>query len=409
MFEELPTERQIKCRFIGSDVALPIALLALAIGAFGLGTTETIVMGILPELSDNLHVSIAKAGLLVSGYAIGVTIASPLMAIITNRYSRRQTLLLMMAIFVVGNICSALAPNYNLLMASRFLTSLSHGTFYGAASIVACQLVPPQKRAEALSIVYIGLTLAMVLGVPLGTLVAQFTSWRVSFWLIGGVGSLAWISIWYLIPHDNQTNTSIRLYDQFRSLTHPMVILMMLVSMCTSAGMFGLFTYITPFLEIRTGLSAHATDWVLLLIGAGLCLGNLLGGRLADWKMLPSCGGLLAMTIIIQLLLISGSLHVWSCILLLFFWGVFIYAPMAPLQSYVVTCAESAPNIAAAVNQSSFNLGNAIGSWSGSLLVGTLPSTYGKLPILASAFLAAGVLLVCLSGYLQSQKIKEKL
>ncbi|TQL17779.1 DHA1 family inner membrane transport protein [Zymomonas mobilis] len=387
---------------------MPIALLALAIGAFGLGTTETIVMGILPELSHDLHVSIAKAGLLVSGYAIGVTIASPLMAIMTNRYSRRQTLLFMMAIFVLGNICSALAPDYQLLMASRVLTSLSHGTFYGAASIVACQIVPPQKRAEALSIVYIGLTLAMVLGVPLGTLVAQFTSWRVSFWLISAVGSLAWISIWCLIPQDVQTANAPRLYDQFRSLTHPMVIIMMLVSMCTAAGMFGIFTYITPFLEIRTALSAHATDLVLLLIGAGLCLGNLLGGRLADWKMLPSCGGLLGIAIIIQLLLVPASLHVWSAALLFFLWGIFIYAPMAPLQSYVVTCAEAAPNIAAAVNQSAFNLGNAIGSWAGSLIIGA-SAAYSYLPLLSSYFVAIGVILVCLAGYLQSRENKKKL
>ena len=214
---------------------LPVALLALAIGAFGLGTTETIVMGLLPQLSAGLHVSIAQAGLLVSGYAIGVTIASPLVAILTNSLSRRATLLLTMAIFIAGNACSALAPTYTSLMLARVLTSFSHGTFYGAASIMAAQVVPPARRAEALSLVYIGLTLAMILGVPMGTVVAQMTSWRMAFWLICAVGVLAWTTMWLWIPQDRASGPAIPLSAQFRAMLHPLVVTMMLVSMCTSS------------------------------------------------------------------------------------------------------------------------------------------------------------------------------
>ncbi|WP_239021397.1 MFS transporter [Novacetimonas cocois] len=381
---------------------LPVALLALAIGAFGLGTTETIVMGLLPQLSSDLHVTIAQAGLLVSGYAIGVTIASPLVAVLTNSFSRRDTLLLMMAIFIAGNACSAIAGGYWFLMAARVLTSFSHGTFYGAASIMAAQLVVPEKRAEALSLVYIGLTLAMILGVPLGTVVAQMTTWRMAFWLICGIGVVALGTMWIWIPQDGKSATPIRLREQFRAMTQPLVVTMMLVSMCTSSSMFSLFTYISPFLQIRTGLTPHVIDGVLLMIGGGLCLGNLLGGRLADWKMLPSCAGLMASVALVQLCLAPGSLHVWSCLVLLFLWGVFIYAPMAPLQTYVVTCSGSAPNIAAVMNQSSFNFGNAIGAWAGGVVVGTRWS-YAGLPILAACFAAIGFGLVLLAQYFQSR------
>ncbi|GAN59825.1 MFS transporter [Acetobacter cibinongensis] len=381
---------------------MPIALIALAIGAFGLGTTETIVMGLLPQLSAGLGVSIAQAGLLVSGYALGVTIASPVVAVLTNAYSRRYTLLLTMAIFTVGNALSAIAPGYWSLMVARVVTSLSHGTFYGAASVMACQVVPPHQRAKALSLVYIGLTLAMILGVPLGTVVAQVSSWRVAFGLIAAIGVVAWLSIRVWVPQDKVSGPPVKLYAQLHAMTRPLVVTMMLVSMCTSASMFSLFTYITPFLQVRTGFSEHAVDLVLLLIGGGLCLGNLLGGRLADWKMLPSCAGLMLAVAVVQLLLVPGSLHVWTCLILLFLWGVFIYAPMAPLQSYVVTCSGSAPNIASAMNQSSFNFGNAVGAWAGSLLVAG-PESYGGLPYLSAAMAGLGCALVFLAKYFEKK------
>ncbi|WP_241503028.1 MFS transporter [Komagataeibacter melaceti] len=377
---------------------MPVALLALAIGAFGLGTTETIVMGLLPQLSAGLHVSIAQAGLLVSGYAIGVTVASPVVSILTNSLSRRATLLLTMGIFIAGNACSALAPGYGSLMLARVLTSFSHGTFYGAASIMAGQVVPPERRAEALSLVYIGLTLAMILGVPMGTVVAQLTSWRMAFWLICAVGVVAWTTMWIWIPHDRTAEEGIPLSAQFRAMLHPLVVTMMLVSMCTSSSMFTLFTYISPFLQTRSGFTTHEIDIILLMIGGGLCVGNLVGGRLADWKMLPSCAGLMAAVAVVQLLLLPGSLHPWVCLVLLFLWGVFIYAPMAPLQTYVVACAGSAPNIAAAMNQSSFNFGNAIGAWAGSRMVVTHWS-YGGLPVLSACFAFIGLGLVGVAGY----------
>ncbi|BBC80757.1 MFS transporter [Acetobacter orientalis] len=386
---------------------MPIALIALAVGAFGLGTTETIVMGLLPELSSGLGVSIAQAGLLVSGYALGVTVASPVVAVLTNAYSRRYTLLLTMAIFTLGNALSTVAPGYWALMVARVVTSFSHGTFYGAASVMACQLVPPHQRAKALSLVYIGLTLAMILGVPMGTVVAQFSSWRVAFGLIALIGLAAWLSIYAWIPQDKVSGPPVRLYAQLHAMTRPLVVTMMLVSLFTSASMFSLFTYITPFLHIRTGFTAHTIDLVLLLIGGGLCLGNLLGGRLADWKMLPSCAGLMAAVTTVQLLLVPGSLYAWSCLALLFLWGVFIYAPMAPLQSYVVTCSGSAPNIASAMNQSSFNLGNAIGAWAGSLLVAG-PESYAKLPVLSAAFAAIGCVLVFIAKYFEKRMQAEQ-
>lgn len=388
----------------GSTVLLP--LLALALGAFGLGTTETIVMGLLPELSGSLGVSIAQTGLLVSGYAIGVTVASPVIAILTRNYTRRATLLLMMGLFVLGNAFSAIAPNYWLLMAARIITSLSHGTFYGAASVMASQLVTPDKRANALSLVYIGLTLSMILGVPLGTLIAQYSSWRLAFGMITMIGLISWGAIYFLIPQDKMSGPTVKLYAQLEAIKQPLVLTVMLVSMFTSASMFALFTYITPFLQNRIGLSPHGVALVLLLIGIGLCLGNLLGGRLADWKMLPSCAGMMLAVAIVELALVPGSRQMWHCIILLFLWGMFIYAPMAPLQSYVVTASGASPNIASAVNQSSFNFGNAVGAWAGSLII-SAGASYAEIPVVAAAFAIGGCLLVCLA--MRLEKIKTPL
>ena len=373
---------------------MPIALLALAIGAFGLGTSETIVMGLLPQLSGSLHVTIADAGLLVSGYAFGVTISSPIVAILTNSLTRHKTLLLTISLFTLGNLLSCLAPGYWSLMAGRIVTSFAHGTFYGAASVIACQIVPPNKRAQALSLVYIGLTLAMIVGVPLGTAIAQFFgSWRVAFMAIVVIGIIAFLTISLWVPKDKISGPPVHIYAQLRAVAQPLVVSTMLISMCTSASMFCLFTYISPFLHIRTGLSSHAIDLVLLMIGGGLCIGNVLGGWLADWKMLPSCAGIMFLVAVMQLLLVPASLNVWTCLPVLFIWGVLIYAPMAPLQTYVVQCAQSAPNIVSAMNQSSFNFGNAVGAWAGSLFA-TGYAGYDRLPYLSAGFAMTGFVFV---------------
>ena len=264
-----------------------LPLFALAIAAFGIGTTEFVIMALLPDVARDLAVSIPRAGLLVTGYALAVTMGSPLVAIATARLPRRATLLGLMGVFVVGNTLCALAPGYWTLMAARVVTALAHGAFFGIGSVVATQLVPQHRRAQAIALMFTGLTLANVLGVPAGTLLGQAEGWRATFWAVVVIGLIAVAAVGTFVPAiaaDPDSN----LIGEFRALRRTQVLLAMAISVLSSVSLFTVFTYIAPLLEQVTKLSPHAVSLVLLLVGVGLTAGNLLGGWLADWRLMPS-------------------------------------------------------------------------------------------------------------------------
>jgi DHA1 family inner membrane transport protein len=357
---------------------MPLSLFALALAAFAIGTSEFVIMGLLPDLARDLHVTIPSAGLLVTGYAMGVVIGAPILAMATARLPRRAALLGLIATYAVGNLLCAVAPSYALLMTARVLTALCHGAFFGIGSVVAADLVPREKRGQAIAIMFSGLTLANVLGVPGGTALGQLAGWRAAFWCVVGIAVAATAAIAWAVPRLPKPETA-DLLAEFRVLGKPQVILAMLSSVLLSASLFSVFTYITPMLEGVTHVSPRTVTWLLLLFGVGITAGNLLGGRLGDWRLMPSIAGVqagLIVTLFVLTLTLPDLVPVAATILV---WGVLTFAVATPLQMRVVDTAPEAPNLVATLNQGAFNLGNATGAWFGGAAI-SAGVAYARLP-----------------------------
>src|SRR5882762_9356907 len=243
-----------------------LPLLALALASFGIGTTEFVIMGLLPDVAGDLGITIPQAGLLVTGYALSVAFGSPFLAVATARMDRRKALLVLIGIFILGNLLCALAPNYSLLMAARIVTALCHGAFFGLGAVVAATLVPEQKKAQAIAMMFAGLTLANVLGVPFGTALGEAVGWRNTFWAVVVIGFAAAFAVYAWLPRDIPA-PRMQFIHEARSLGSTQVILAMLISVAVSASLFSVFTYITPILENVTVISPHEVTFVLLLFG----------------------------------------------------------------------------------------------------------------------------------------------
>jgi DHA1 family inner membrane transport protein len=368
--------------------------------SFGIGTTEFVIMGLLPDVAGDLGVTIPQAGFLVTGYALSVAFGSPFIAIATARMERRRALLLLIAIFILGNLLCALAPNYSLLMAARISTALCHGAFFGLGAVVAASLVPTQKKAQAIAMMFAGLALANVLGVPFGTALGEALGWRETFWAVAGIGLLAALALYAWLPH-NIPVPQVNFIQEARSLGSTQVILAMLISALASASLFVVFTYITPILENVTRISPDAVTLMLLLFGVGLTAGNLLGGRLGDWKLMPSVIGILAILILVLALFTATSSSLMPAAVTIFAWGVLAFALISPLQMRVVNTAAQAPNLASTLNQGAFNLGNAIGAWIGGVSL-TYGVPYHELPWIGSALAAAALLIGVVSHRLDA-------
>ena len=367
-------------------------LLALAVSAFGIGTSEFIIMGLLPDLAHSFRVSIPKTGILVSGYALSVTLGSPLVALAVSRMDRKRALLILMGMFVVGNALCALSPSFLLLLFARILTALCHAAFFGIGSIVASHLVPRSERAQAIALMFAGLTLANVLGVPAGTALGQAFGWRFAFWALVPLGLIAGVGLYRLVP--SQPAEKIHLKHEFHAVLRPQVQLVLALSTLSSVALFCVFTYIAPILEQVTHFSPGAVTRVLVVFGVGITLGNLVGGRLADWKQLPVLigGFVLLIVIFLTMPLIEGIAV--PAVVMVFVWGCVHFAAGAPLQARIVDQARGAPNLASTLNQGAFNLGNALGASLGGIML-TEGIGYRYLS-LGSAAVASVALLVAL-------------
>jgi DHA1 family inner membrane transport protein len=373
----------IQDRTAPTCLAMPLPLLALALAAFAIGTSEFVIMGLLPDLARDLAVSIPQAGLLVTGYALGVVVGAPILAIATARLPRKAALLGLIGTYALGNMLCAVAPSYAMLMGARVLTALCHGAFFGIGSVVAAELVPWNKRGQAIAIMFSGLTLANVLGVPAGTALGQAAGWRATFWVVVGIAVAATAAIAWALPRLPKPNSG-RLLGEFAVLGKSQVLLAMSISVLSSASLFSVFTYIAPMLETVTHLSPHAVSWLLLLFGVGITAGNFLGGRLADWRLMPSVAGTFV-ALIATLAVLTVTVHeAWLVALTLLVWGVLTFAVCTPLQMRVVEAAPEAPNLVATLNQGAFNLGNASGAWLGGVAIGA-GVTYSALPWLGAA------------------------
>ncbi len=370
------------------------ALLALAIGAFGIGTTEFSPMGLLPVIADGVGVSIPTAGLLVSAYAIGVMIGAPIMTLAFSRFGKRTALMLLMAIFTIGNLLSALSPSYTTLLLARLVTSLNHGAFFGLGSIVAASVVPRDKQASAVATMFMGLTIANIGGVPAATWVGQQIGWRMAFAGTAVLGLAAIAALWLALPK-GEPGKMPDVKRELGVLTHPAVLLAMATTVMGAGAMFTLYTYVAPALAELTGASDGFVTLALVLIGVGFTLGNGIGGRLADWSLDGATKIFLAALAVIMLALpLLLTSHVGAVIGLLA-WGAAAFAIVPPVQMRVMEAASEAPGLASSINVGAFNLGNALGAAVGGSVI-SLGLGYAAVPVAGGLLAAAGLGLVWL-------------
>lgn len=376
---------------------MPLPLLILALSAFAIGTTEFVIMGLLPDVAQDLGVSIPGAGWLVTGYALGVAIGAPFMALATARLPRKAALVALMGVFIIGNLLCAVAGDYNLLMFARVVTALCHGAFFGIGSVVAAGLVPANRRASAVALMFTGLTLANVLGVPLGTALGQVAGWRSTFWAVTAIGVVALLGLIRFLPLQRDAE-QVNLRSELAALKGAGIWLSLSMTVLFSASMFALFTYVAPLLGEVTGVSPRGVTWTLLLIGLGLTLGNILGGKLADRRLGATLMGVFASMAVVCTVLSWTSVALVPAEITLFLWATAAFAAVPALQVNVVTYGKAAPNLVSTLNIGAFNLGNALGAWiGGSVIAHGLGLTRVPLAAAALAVLALIVTLVTFS------------
>ncbi|MGO7632482.1 MFS transporter [Rhizobium leguminosarum] len=347
---------------------MPLALLVLALSSFAIGTTEFVIMGLLPEVAADLSVSIPQAGWLVTGYALAVAIGAPVMAISTAKLKRRTALIALMAFFIAGNLLCALASDYWVLMIARVVTALCHGAFFGIGSVVAAGLVAEDRKARAVALMFTGLTLANVLGVPLGTAIGQAYGWRATFGVVTIIGIVTISGLIAILPRDKQQENG-SILREIAALRNGRLWLALSTTVFFAASMFALFTYIAPLLRDVTGVSPEGVTWTLFLIGLGLTIGNLVGGKLADWRLGATLAGVFAAIAITSIAFSYTSRFFIPAEVTLFLWAMASFAAVPALQVGVVGFGKDAPNLVSTINIGAFNTGNALGAWVGGLVI----------------------------------------
>ena len=377
-------------------------LLALAVGAFAIGTTEFSPMGFLPEIARDLEISIPRAGMLISAYALGVMLGAPLMTLWLSRYSKRKSLILLMAIFTIGNILATLAPNYLGLMGARIITSLNHGAFFGIGSVVAASVVPKDKQASAVAMMFMGLTIANIGGVPLATWIGQHIGWRMAFLGISLLGLLTMFSLWKALP-EGQSSQKPDVRQELQVLTRLPVVLALLTTVMSAGAMFALYTYIAPSLQSFTQASPALITLMLVLIGVGFSIGNHLGGKFADLSLDKTLIGFLILLMLMMLLFPILASTALGAGLALIIWGAAAFAVVPPLQMRVMSVAYDAPGLASSVNIGAFNLGNALGAIAGASVL-NLGLSYSAVSFAGAGLSAVALLLVVIQMKLAPQQ-----
>lgn len=382
---------------------MPLALYALTAGAFGIGVTEFVIMGLLLQVSGDLGVSISAAGLLITGYALGVFAGAPLLTIATRRLPQKTTLVWLMVIFTLGNLACALAPTYEMLMIARIITALAHGTFFGVGSVVAAGLVPPERRASAIALMFTGLTAATLVGVPFGAWLGAAFGWRSTFWAVTAIGVFAAVVLIAFVPRAKQAPEVGPLADELAVLKRPQVLLGLLMTVLGFGGVFAVFTYIQPILTQITGFPLAAVSPILLVFGGGLVAGNFLGGKLADRALTPALFGALAA---LTLVMVAMTFFLESKVAAVIFTGLLgaaAFATVAPLQLRVMEAAGGAgQTLAASLNIAAFNLGNALGAWLGGAVIDHGPG------LQAVTWIGAFMPAAAIAAALYSQRLAAK-
>lgn len=371
-------------------------LLALAIGAFGIGTTEFSPMGLLPVIVRGVDVSIPAAGMLISAYAVGVMVGAPLMTLLLSHRARRSALIFLMAIFTLGNVLSAIAPDYATLMVSRIITSLNHGAFFGLGSVVAASVVPKHKQASAVATMFMGLTIVNIGGVPAATWLGETIGWRMSFLATAGLGVIAIISLAFSLPKGGAGERP-DVKKELSVLMRPQVVSALLTTVLGAGAMFTLYTYISPVLQHVTHATPLFVTAMLVLIGVGFSIGNWLGGRLADRSVTGTLKGFLALLIVIMAAIPWLARSEWGAALSMVVWGAATFAVVPPLQMRVMRVASDAPGLSSSVNIGAFNLGNALGAAAGGAVI-QAGLGLNMVPVMGATIAGLGLLLVVLSS-----------
>jgi len=377
---------------------MPVGLIALALGGFGIGLTEFVIAGLLPEVAADFHVNEAAAGWLISGYALGVVVGALFLTAAINRLPRKAALLGLMVLFIVGNTVSALAPTYTLMLSGRVLAALAHGAFFGIGSVVAAGMVAPDKKAGAIAIMFTGLTAANVLGVPFGTLLGQALGWRSTFWAIAIIGVLATVGVATLVPKgtgaadpaDPAAQGGLR--HELRAFRSGQVWLSIVVTVLGFGGMFGAFTYMAFTLTEVSGFASSAVPWLLILFGVGLFAGNALGGRFADRALDRTLIVVLSGLAVILAVFALVAGNPVGAVIALVLMGAFGFATVPGLQMRVMNYAPDAPTLASGANIAAFNVGNALGAWIGGVTI-TAGLGYTS-PLWAGALITLGAVVV---------------
>lgn len=386
---------------------MPIALLALTISAFAIGTTEFVIVGLIPTIATDLGVSLPSAGLLVSLYALGVAVGAPLLTALTGRMPRKALLLSLMALFTAGNLVAWQAPGYESLIAARVLTGLAHGVFFSIGSIIAASVVPKEKAASAIAIMFTGLTVALVTGVPLGTYIGQHFGWRATFLAVSALGLIAFLGSLLFVPRDVPHSKPASLTAQLSVLAQPRLLLVYAITAVGYGGSFIAFTYLAPLLEEVTGFSPHVIGAVMLVYGVSVAIGNLWGGRLADRRgPIAALKLIFALLAAVLLVLSFTAPNAWLMLATVLVWGAVAFGNVPGLQVYVVKQAErlapQAVDVASGLNIAAFNLGIAGGAWAGGLIVERLGLIHTGW--IGGLVVVGALLLTFLSGRLDRQE-----
>lgn len=383
------------------------ALLALAISAFGIGTTEFVPVGLLSSLANDLNISITLAGLLISGYAMGVAFGAPILTALTNKMNRKTLLMLLMIVFIAGNSVAALSTSFSLLLVARFITAFSHGVFFSIGATIAADLVPEHKRASAIAFMFTGLTVATVTGVPLGTFIGQTFGWRATFWAVALLGVAAIIASAILVPKNLKEAPPSSLKDQVKVIKNGRLLLAFAITALGYGGTFVAFTYLAPILEDVTGYAPKAVSFILLVYGIAVAIGNTIGGKAADKNPVKALFWMFVFQAIVLVILSFTAPYKIAGTITIFFLGLLAFMNVPGLQVYVVKLAEryvpSAVNVASAINIAAFNLGIAIGAFVGGVIVDSIGIIHT--PWIGGVMVFGAVLLTAWSGKLEKREM----
>ncbi len=385
---------------------MPIALLALTISAFAIGTTEFVIVGLIPTIAADLGVSLPSAGLLVSLYALGVAVGAPVLTALTGKVPRKALLLALMALFTIGNLVAWQAPGYESLIVARILTGLAHGVFFSIGSIIAASVVPKEKAASAIAIMFTGLTVALVTGVPLGTFIGQNFGWRATFLAVAGLGVIAFLGSLVFVPRNVPHSKPATIRQQLGVLAQPRLLLVYAMTAIGYGGSFIAFTFLAPILEQITGFSASAVGGVMLVYGISVAVGNLWGGKLADRRgPIPALKIIFLLLAIVLATLTFTAPYYWLMIATILAWGGVACGIVPGLQVYVVKQAQhfapQAADVASGLNIAAFNIGIAAGAWVGGLIV-------AHVGLIHTSWIGALVVLVALALTTWAGKLDQR-